>query len=72
MEEQLFITGFGLRRQCMDMVWILGRHLDLLRYIGLCGLWQPEVTGCAQFYGDLEVHFGLTGLATQAMLRALA
>ena len=72
MEEQLFITGFGLRRQCMDMVWILGRHSDLLRYIGLCGSWQQEVTGCAQFNGDLKVHFKLTDLAAQATPRALA
>ena len=72
MEEQLFITGFGLRRQCMDMVWILGRHSDLLRYIGLCGSWQPEVTGCAQFYVDLRVRFGFIDLAARATLGAQA
>ena len=66
MEEQLFIAGFGLRRQCMDMVWILGTHSGLLRYIGLCGSWQLEVTGCAQFYVDLRVRFGFRGLAGQA------
>ena len=72
MEEQLFITGFGLRRQCMDMVWILGRHSDLLRYIGLCGSWQPEVTDCAQFYADLMVHFGFKGSVARATLGAQA
>ena len=66
MEEQLFIAGFGLRRQCRDMVWILGTHSGLLRYIGLCGSWQLEVTGCAQFCVGLKVRFGFTGSAALA------
>ena len=72
MEEQLFIAGFGLKRQCMDMVWILGTHSGLLRYIGLCGSWQPEVTGCAQFYADLKAHFRFISLAARAVLGAQA
>ena len=56
----------------MDMVWILGIHSDLLRYIGLCGSLQPEVTGCAQFYVDLRVRFGFIDLAARATLGAQA
>ena len=50
----------------MDMVLILGKRSGLLRYIGLYGSWQLEVTGCAQFCVDLKVRFGFTGSAALA------
>ena len=56
----------------MDMVWILGIHSDLLRYIGLCGSLQPEVTGYAQFYVNPRARFGFIDLAARATLGAQA
>ena len=46
MEVPQFVEDFDVRHQCMDMVWILRIHSDLLHYTEWYDWWQVEI-GCS-------------------------
>ena len=69
MEVPQFVEDFDVRHQCMDMVWILRIHSDLLHYTEWYDWWQVE-TGYNWGYEVPEAYSRVVIAVELAMVEA--